>query len=141
MAQARERQRKEEQERLAREAAEAERKQKEEEEARERAEREAAEREAALARIREEKALSLGAEPDKGPNVTQVYSLLWFQLSSFILHYYVHSSKTNPSLSFAIPGIGAVSNRRTQGEEVLLYHNDTGCLRFCRFFRFDCGKL
>ncbi|XP_062074654.1 plant UBX domain-containing protein 10 [Humulus lupulus] len=70
--QARERQRKEEQERLEREAAEAERKRKEEEEARERAAREAEEKAAALARIREEKALSLGAEPDKGPNVTQV---------------------------------------------------------------------
>ncbi|GMQ05937.1 hypothetical protein CsSME_00050741 [Camellia sinensis var. sinensis] len=70
--QARERQRKEEQEQLAREAAEAERKQKEEEEARERAARDAAEKEAALARIREEKALSLGAEPEKGPDVTQV---------------------------------------------------------------------
>ncbi|KAF5734961.1 FAS-associated factor 2-like [Tripterygium wilfordii] len=70
--QARERQRREEQERLEREAAEAERKRKEEEEARERAEREAAEREAALAKMREEKALSLGAEPEKGPNVTQV---------------------------------------------------------------------
>ncbi|KDP25236.1 hypothetical protein JCGZ_20392 [Jatropha curcas] len=70
--QARERQRIEEQERLEREAAEAERKRKEEEEARERAAREAAEKEAALARIREEKALSLGAEPDKGPDVTQV---------------------------------------------------------------------
>ncbi|XP_023520541.1 plant UBX domain-containing protein 10 [Cucurbita pepo subsp. pepo] len=70
--QARERQRREEQERLEREAAEAERKRKEEEEARERAAREAAEREAALARMRQEKAMSLGAEPDKGPNVTQV---------------------------------------------------------------------
>ncbi|KAK3228148.1 hypothetical protein Dsin_008010 [Dipteronia sinensis] len=70
--QARERQRREEQERLEREAAEAERKRKEEEEAREREAREAAEREAALAKIRQEKALSLGAEPEKGPNVTQV---------------------------------------------------------------------
>ncbi|XP_034704693.1 plant UBX domain-containing protein 10 [Vitis riparia] len=70
--QARERQRKEEQERLEREAAEAERKRKEEEEARERAAREAAEKEAALARMRQEKALSLGSEPEKGPNVTQV---------------------------------------------------------------------
>lgn len=70
--QARERQRREEQERLEREAAEAERKRKEEEEARERAEREAAEKAAALAKLREEKALSLGAEPEKGPNVTQV---------------------------------------------------------------------
>ncbi|KAG8382553.1 hypothetical protein BUALT_Bualt05G0089300 [Buddleja alternifolia] len=70
--QARERQRQEEQERLEREAAEAERKRKEEEEARERAAREAAEREAALAKLREEKALSLGTEPEKGPNVTQV---------------------------------------------------------------------
>ncbi|MBA0850583.1 hypothetical protein Goshw_002097 [Gossypium schwendimanii] len=70
--QARERQRREEQERLEREAAEAERKRKEEEEARERAAREAAEKEAARARMRQEKALSLGDEPEKGPNVTQV---------------------------------------------------------------------
>ncbi|KAJ4951273.1 hypothetical protein NE237_028105 [Protea cynaroides] len=70
--QARERQRKEEQERLEREAAEAERKRKEEEEARERAAREAAEKEAALARRRQEKAMSLGDEPEKAPNVTQV---------------------------------------------------------------------
>ncbi|GAV68705.1 UBX domain-containing protein [Cephalotus follicularis] len=70
--QARERQRREEQERLEREAAEAERKRKEEEEARDRAEREAAEKAAALVRIRQEKAASLGAEPEKGPTVTQV---------------------------------------------------------------------
>ncbi|KAL3817880.1 hypothetical protein ACJIZ3_003785 [Penstemon smallii] len=70
--QARERQRKEEQERMEREAAEAERKRKEEEEARERAAQEATEREAALAKMRKEKALSLGAEPEKGPDVTQV---------------------------------------------------------------------
>lgn len=72
LLQARENQRREEQERLEREAAEAERKRLEEEEARERAAREAAEKEAALARMRQEKALSLGAEPEKGPNVTQV---------------------------------------------------------------------
>ncbi|XP_019149700.1 PREDICTED: plant UBX domain-containing protein 10 [Ipomoea nil] len=70
--QARERQRQEEQLRLAREAAEAERKRKEDEEARERAAHEAAEREAALAKLREEKARSLGPEPEKGPDVTQV---------------------------------------------------------------------
>lgn len=70
--QARERQRREEQERLERKTAEAERKRKEEEEAREREAREAAEREAARTRLREEKALSLGAEPEKGPDTTQV---------------------------------------------------------------------
>ncbi|KAJ0482601.1 putative UBX domain, UBA-like superfamily, Ubiquitin-like domain superfamily [Helianthus annuus] len=70
--QARERQRREEEERLAREAAEAERKQKEEEEARAKAAREAAEREAALVKLREEKGLSLGPEPEKGPDVSQV---------------------------------------------------------------------
>ncbi|KAL1191878.1 Plant UBX domain-containing protein 10 [Cardamine amara subsp. amara] len=70
--QARERQRQEEEERLEREAAEAEMKRKEEEEARERAEREAAEREAARVRMRQEKALALGDEPEKGPDVTQV---------------------------------------------------------------------
>lgn len=62
----------EEQERLEREAAEAERKLKEEEEALERAAHEAAEKEAARARMRQEKALSLGPEPEKGPTVTQV---------------------------------------------------------------------
>ncbi|XP_042481267.1 plant UBX domain-containing protein 10-like [Macadamia integrifolia] len=70
--QARERQRKEEQERLEREAAEAERKREEEEEAQVRAAHEAAEKEAALAHRRQEKAMSLGDEPGKGPNVTQV---------------------------------------------------------------------
>ncbi|KAF9689186.1 hypothetical protein SADUNF_Sadunf01G0065500 [Salix dunnii] len=70
--QARERQQREEKERLEREAAEAERKCKEEEEARDSAAREAAEKDAALARLRQEKALSLGAEPEKGPDVTQV---------------------------------------------------------------------
>ncbi|VVB08742.1 unnamed protein product [Arabis nemorensis] len=70
--QARERQRREEEERLEREAAEAERNRKEEEEARERAEREAAEREAARVRMRQEKALALGDEPEKGPDITQV---------------------------------------------------------------------
>ncbi|CAN6484811.1 unnamed protein product [Victoria cruziana] len=70
--QARERQRREEQERIEREAAEAERKRKEEQEALERAAREAAEKEAALERRRQEKALSLGIEPEKGPDVTQV---------------------------------------------------------------------
>lgn len=70
--QARERQRKEEEERLEREAAEAEKKQKEEEAAREREAREAAEREANLIKLREEKSLSLGPEPEKGPDVTQV---------------------------------------------------------------------
>lgn len=54
------------------EAAEAQRKLKEEEEARERAAQEAAEKEAALARRRQEKAMSLGTEPEKGPTVTQV---------------------------------------------------------------------
>lgn len=74
---ARERQRREEQERLEREAAEAERKLKEEEEARERAALEAAEREAALAKMRQEKALGLGDEPERGPNVTQVIILFF----------------------------------------------------------------
>ncbi|ONK56672.1 uncharacterized protein A4U43_C10F11470 [Asparagus officinalis] len=69
---ARERQRKEEQERLEREAAEAYKKRKEEEEAAERAAQEAAERQAALVRRRQEKALELGEEPEKGSDVTQV---------------------------------------------------------------------
>ncbi|CAM0956447.1 unnamed protein product [Alopecurus aequalis] len=70
--QARERQRREEQEILEREAAEAERKRKEDEEAQARAVQEAAEKEAALARRRQEKAMALGAEPEKGPDVTRV---------------------------------------------------------------------
>ena len=70
--QARERQRKEEQERLESEAAEAERKRKEEEEALERTAREAAEKQSALVRRRQEKAMALGEEPEKGPDVTQV---------------------------------------------------------------------
>lgn len=82
--QARERERKEEQERLEREAAEAERKRKEEEEAQERAAREAAEKEAALAKIREDKALSLGAEPEKGPDVTQVIFCFCFHSFFFL---------------------------------------------------------
>lgn len=63
---------------MEREAAEAERRRKEEEEARERAAREAAEKEAALAKLRQEKALSLGVEPEKGSDVTQV--ILFFEL-------------------------------------------------------------
>ncbi|CAM8902506.1 unnamed protein product [Rhodiola kirilowii] len=70
--QARERQRREEREQAEKEAAEAERKLKEEEEARERAAHAAAEREAQRKKMLEEKAKSLGAEPEKGPNVTQV---------------------------------------------------------------------
>ncbi|XP_073052120.1 plant UBX domain-containing protein 10-like [Primulina eburnea] len=70
--QARERQRKEELEKLERETAEAERKRKEEEVAREKTLQEAAAKEAALAKMREDKCLSLGAEPEKGPDVTQV---------------------------------------------------------------------
>ncbi|KAF3543931.1 hypothetical protein DY000_02003021 [Brassica cretica] len=90
--QARERQRQEEAERLEREAAEAERKRKEEEEARERAEREAAEREAARVRMRQEKALALGDEPEKGPDVTQV------SFSSFLcIHYLFFAHKTSYS--------------------------------------------
>lgn len=69
---ARERQRQEEAERLEREAVEAEKRRKEQEEALARVAREAAEREAALERRRQEKAMSLGMEPEKGPDVTQV---------------------------------------------------------------------
>jgi len=57
---------------VANEVAETERKRKEEEEAASRVAQEAAEREAALVRRRHEKAMALGKEPDKGPNVTQV---------------------------------------------------------------------
>lgn len=46
---------------------------------------EAAEKEAARARLRQEKALSLGPEPEKGPNVTQVIlPSLAFELVSFL---------------------------------------------------------
>ncbi|KAF3554274.1 hypothetical protein F2Q69_00011163 [Brassica cretica] len=69
--QARESQRQEEEERLEREAAEAERKRKEEEEAQERAEREAAERETDRVRMRTEKVLPLGDDPEKVPDVAQ----------------------------------------------------------------------
>ncbi|KAL2649595.1 hypothetical protein R1flu_017723 [Riccia fluitans] len=70
--QERERRRQEEAERAAREAEEAERKKREEEEATARAAREAAEKAAELERRRQEKAISLGAEPAKAPDVTQV---------------------------------------------------------------------
>ncbi|XP_057850927.1 plant UBX domain-containing protein 10 [Cryptomeria japonica] len=70
--QARERERQAEAERLQREAAEAERRRKEQEEAMARAAQEAAEREAALERRRQEKAMALGVEPEKGSDVTQV---------------------------------------------------------------------
>ncbi|KAJ7534478.1 hypothetical protein O6H91_13G096400 [Diphasiastrum complanatum] len=70
--QEREQRRQEEAERAAREAAEAETKRKEEEAAAAEAANIAAEREAALERRRQEKAISLGLEPEKGPNVTQV---------------------------------------------------------------------
>uniref|UniRef100_A0A0D6QSY1 UBX domain-containing protein n=1 Tax=Araucaria cunninghamii TaxID=56994 RepID=A0A0D6QSY1_ARACU len=70
--QARERERQAEAERLQREAAEAERMRREEEEAIARAAQEAAEREALLEKRRQEKAVALGVEPEKGPNVTQV---------------------------------------------------------------------
>jgi uncharacterized protein YlxW (UPF0749 family) len=85
--QARERQRREEREMKEREAAEAERKRKEEEEALERAAREAAEKEAALARRRQEKAMSLGSEPEKGPDVTQVMFRCHFHHYEIFYHY------------------------------------------------------
>lgn len=97
--QARERQRREEEERLAREAAEEERKHREEEEARERAVREAAEKEAALARMRQEKALSLGDEPEKGPNVTQVMHSL-VDVFTFKLLHILHSIIVDRKLKF-----------------------------------------
>ncbi|KAG0566620.1 hypothetical protein M758_7G066100 [Ceratodon purpureus] len=70
--QERERLRQEEFARKAREDAEAEQRKREEEEAAARAVQEAAEREAALEQRRREKAMALGAEPEKGPDVTQV---------------------------------------------------------------------
>lgn len=70
--QERERQRQEEAEQRAREEAEAEKKRRDEEEAAARALQEAAEKEAALERRRREKAMALGAEPEKGPDVTSV---------------------------------------------------------------------
>lgn len=76
MNQERERLRQEEIARKAKEDAEAEQKRREEEEAAARAVQEAAEREAALEQRRREKAMALGAEPEKGPDVTQVRILL-----------------------------------------------------------------
>ncbi|XP_076895010.1 plant UBX domain-containing protein 10-like [Bidens hawaiensis] len=70
--QAREREKKEEEERVEREAAKALKIRMEEEEAHERATIEAAEREAKLIKLREGKLASLGLEPEKGPDVTQV---------------------------------------------------------------------
>ncbi|CAM6127880.1 unnamed protein product [Calypogeia fissa] len=70
--QERERRRREEAERAAKEAEEVERKRLDEEEAAARAEREAAERVLALERRRQQKASSLGVEPEKGPDVTHV---------------------------------------------------------------------
>ncbi|XP_024384092.1 plant UBX domain-containing protein 10 isoform X1 [Physcomitrium patens] len=70
--QERERLRREEAARQAREEAEAEQRKREEEEAARRAVQEAAEREAALEQRRLEKAMALGVEPEKGPDVTQV---------------------------------------------------------------------
>jgi hypothetical protein len=71
--QERERLRQEELARKAREEAEAEQRKREEEEA---AARAVQEREAALEQRRREKAMALGAEPEKGPDVTQVCVLI-----------------------------------------------------------------
>ncbi len=70
--QARERLRQEEAERKAREEVEAQQRKREEEEAAALAVKEAAEKEAALEERRREKAMALGVEPAKGPDVTQV---------------------------------------------------------------------
>lgn len=70
--QERERQRQEEADRMAFEMAEAERKRKEEEEAAAKAAQEAAERQAAMDLRRQQKAMALGSEPEKGPDVTEV---------------------------------------------------------------------
>lgn len=64
--------RREEAERIAFAAAEAERKLKEEAAAAARAAQEVAEREAAIEQRRQAKAMALGSEPEKGPNVTEV---------------------------------------------------------------------
>ena len=82
---------------MEKEAQEAERKRKEEEEAREREAREAIERETALARRRKEKAMSLGVEPDKGPDVTRVIMMKKFfaLLSSGVLSIISHASVLN----------------------------------------------
>ncbi|XP_024527752.1 plant UBX domain-containing protein 10 [Selaginella moellendorffii] len=70
--QERERKRVEEAERVAREAAESERQMREKELAAQRAAQVAAEKQAAMDKLRKEKALALGAEPERGPQVTQV---------------------------------------------------------------------
>ncbi|KAH0882873.1 LOW QUALITY PROTEIN: hypothetical protein HID58_058969 [Brassica napus] len=85
--QARESQRQEEEERLEREAAEAERKRKEEEEAQERAEREAVERETDRVRMRPEKVLAVGDDPEKVPDVAHFssFSLPFITFSVLLL--------------------------------------------------------
>lgn len=121
--QARERQRREEEERLAREAVEAERKLKEEEEARERAAQEAAEKQAALAKLREEKAQSLGEEPEKGPNVTQVkYMMICLRLNFLLQCLYSILTWMTSVLFFPLPikivGVGTVSKWCAKRKEV-----------------------
>lgn len=59
---------------MAFETAEAERKRKEEEVAAAKAAQEAAERQAAIELRRQQKAMALGSEPEKGPDVTEVLS-------------------------------------------------------------------
>lgn len=92
---------------MEREAAEAERKRKEEEEALARAAHEAAEKEAAIARRRQEKAMALGAEPEKGPDVTQVCFPSVFKFQNFyfrdqplslLIFYFINVNLTNSDL-------------------------------------------
>jgi ATPase subunit of ABC transporter with duplicated ATPase domains len=114
--QARERQRREEQEILEREAAEAERKRKEDEEAQARAVQEAAEKEAALARRRQEKAMALGAEPEKGPDVTRVCSMLFCPSSTTFIQFFIIT--TFIQFFIIVAGSYKISNWRAQRKEI-----------------------
>ena len=75
---------------MALEAAEAERKRKEDEEATAKAIQEAAERQALLERRKQEKAMALGPEPEKGPDVTEVYNAynLCLRVYSFLGYFF-----------------------------------------------------
>ena len=104
--QAREREKREEEERAAREIAESERREKEEA-------REAAEREAELVKLREAKGLSLGPEPEKGPDVTQVF-IIPFHSFSFVngMESAIHF------VNYYGLGIGEITKWREEGKEV-----------------------
>lgn len=80
-----------------------------------RAEQEAAEKAAALSKLREEKALSLGAEPEKGPDVTRVmsFTLQEKNISLLLQSLSLYFKPGGILISACGLGFGAVSNRRT----------------------------